>query len=46
MLYHDKYSITLYPYDTMFLVLNLENINLQTVKCGQNLKSHTCDFTT
>lgn len=34
MLYHDKYSVTLYPYDTMFHVSNLENINLQTVKLG------------
>ena len=46
LLYHDKYSVTLYPYDTMFQVSNLENINLQTVKRGENLKSHPSDVTT
>lgn len=34
MLNHDKFSVTLYHYDTMFQVSNLENINLQTVKRG------------
>ena len=34
MFYHDKFSVTLYHYDTMFQVSNLENINLQTVIRG------------